>query len=71
MTFYLTANCQNVKLVQDETSGKLMYLLMRNFLPRTSIRQIWRNHFLFPVFAPNGSVITRGYPMEPRKGETC
>lgn len=25
--------------------------------------------FLFPVFAPNGSVITRGFPLEPRKGE--
>jgi Family of unknown function (DUF6807) len=25
--------------------------------------------FLFPVFAPNGSVITRGFPIEPRKGE--
>jgi hypothetical protein len=25
--------------------------------------------FLFPVFAPNGSVITRGYPIDPRKGE--
>jgi hypothetical protein len=25
--------------------------------------------FLFPVIAPNGSVITRGYPIEPRKGE--
>ena len=25
--------------------------------------------FLFPVYAPNGTVITRGYPIEPRKGE--
>ncbi len=25
--------------------------------------------FLYPVYAPNGSVITRGYPLEPRKGE--
>jgi hypothetical protein len=25
--------------------------------------------FLFPVIASNGSVITRGYPIEPRKGE--
>jgi len=25
--------------------------------------------FLFPVNAPNGSVITRGFPIEPRKGE--
>ncbi len=25
--------------------------------------------FLYPVFAPNGSVITRGFPLEPRKGE--
>lgn len=25
--------------------------------------------FLFPVMAPNGSVITRGFPIEPRKGE--
>jgi len=25
--------------------------------------------FLYPVFSPNGSVITRGYPIEPRKGE--
>jgi hypothetical protein len=25
--------------------------------------------FLFPVYAPDGSVITRGYPIDPRKGE--
>jgi hypothetical protein len=25
--------------------------------------------FLYPVYSPNGSVITRGYPLEPRKGE--
>lgn len=25
--------------------------------------------YLFPVYAPNGSVITRGFPLEPRKGE--
>lgn len=25
--------------------------------------------YLFPVCAPNGSVITRGFPLEPRKGE--
>jgi len=25
--------------------------------------------FLYPVFAPDGSVITRGFPLEPRKGE--
>jgi VCBS repeat-containing protein len=25
--------------------------------------------FLFPVYAPTGSVITRGFPIEPRKGE--
>ncbi len=25
--------------------------------------------FLFPVYAPNGSAITRGFPIEPRKGE--
>ena len=25
--------------------------------------------FLYPVYAPNGSVITRGFPIEPRKGE--
>jgi len=25
--------------------------------------------FLYPVISPNGSVITRGFPIEPRKGE--
>jgi len=25
--------------------------------------------FLYPVFAPDGSVITRGFPLEPRKVE--
>jgi hypothetical protein len=25
--------------------------------------------FLYPVYAPNGSVITRGFPVEPRKGD--
>jgi hypothetical protein len=25
--------------------------------------------FLYPVYSPDGSVITRGYPVEPRKGD--
>ena len=69
MAFYLSANCQNVKLVQDENKQKVDVLIGGKLFTSYCYPSNLEKPFLFPVFAPNGSVVTRGYPLEPRKGE--
>jgi hypothetical protein len=67
--FYLTANSQNVKLVQDESKQKVDVFIGGKLFTSYCYPSNLEKPFLFPVYAPNGSVVTRGYPLEPRKGE--
>jgi VCBS repeat-containing protein len=69
IAFYLTANCQNVKLVQEESKQKVDVLIGGKLFTSYCYPANLEKPFLFPVYAPNGSVVTRGYPLEPRKGE--
>ncbi len=69
MTFYLTVNCQNVKLVQDESKRKVDVFINEKLFTSYQYPANMEKPFLFPVFAPDGSVVTRGFPIEPRKGE--
>jgi len=69
MAFYLTANCQNVKLVQDEDQRKVDVIIGGKFFTSYRYPANLEKPFLYPIHAPNGSVITRGFPIEPRKGE--
>jgi hypothetical protein len=67
-------NAQNsadnlVKLVRLDDESRVDILI--NGTQFTSYRYPanFEKPFLFPVYSPRGSVLTRGYPIEPRKGE--
>jgi hypothetical protein len=69
MVIYLTVNCQNVKLVKDDTKQKVDVTIDGKLFTSYCYPSNLEKPFLFPVYAPNGAVLTRGYPLEPRKGE--
>jgi hypothetical protein len=69
LAFCLSASSQNVKLVQDDAKKKVdVFIGGKQFTSFCYPADI-EKPFLFPVYAPNGTVVTRGYPLAPRKGE--
>jgi hypothetical protein len=58
-----------VKLVRDDAKQKVDVIVDGKLFTSYQYPSNIEKPFLFPVYAPNGSVITRGYPLEPRKGE--
>ncbi len=67
-------NCQSskdtaVKLVRVDDKHKVDVFVNSSFFTSYQYPENIEKPFLFPVNAPDGSVITRGYPIEPRKGE--
>jgi hypothetical protein len=69
LAFCLSAGAQNVKLVQDDAKRKVDVFIGGKLFTSYCYPENLEKPFLFPVNAPNGSVVTRGYPLEPRKGE--
>jgi hypothetical protein len=69
LAFYLSGSSQNVKLVQDDGQRKVDVIIGDKLFTSYRYPADLEKPFLFPVYAPNGSVITRGFPIEPRKGE--
>jgi hypothetical protein len=65
----LTANSQNVKLVQDDANRKVDITIGGKPFTSYCYPADLEKPFLYPVMAPNGSVITRGFPIAPRPGE--
>jgi hypothetical protein len=60
---------KGVKLVRSDEKGKVDVYVNGSFFTSYRYPSDFEKPYLFPVLAPNGSVITRGYPIEPRKGE--
>jgi hypothetical protein len=60
---------QDVKLVRDDSKNKVDIIIGGKLFTSYQYPVNMEKPFLFPVIAPNGSVITRGFPIEPRKGE--
>jgi Methane oxygenase PmoA len=58
-----------VKLVRVDEKHKVDVFINGSFFTSYQYPENIEKPFLFPVNAPDGSVITRGYPIEPRKGE--
>ncbi|MGD0755470.1 MAG: PmoA family protein [Bacteroidales bacterium] len=58
-----------VKLMRIDDKHKVDVYVNGNLFTSYRYPQNIEKPFLFPVYAPDGSVITRGYPIEPRKGE--
>jgi hypothetical protein len=66
-----TMNGQSAKiqLVRDDSKHKVDVIVDGKLFTSYQYPENIEKPFLFPVFAPNGSVITRGFPLDPRKGE--
>jgi hypothetical protein len=69
LAVFVTAKVQNVKLVKDDAKQKVDVLIDGKLFTSYCFPSNMEKPFLFPVFAPNGSVVTRGFPLTPRKGE--
>ena len=74
LTTPLIVSCQssdlkNVKLIRSETQDKVDIFINDALFTTYQYSKSFEKPFLYPVNAPNGSVITRGFPLEPRKGE--
>ncbi len=69
LSFSLPSAAQKVKLVNDEKARKIDVLIGGKPFTTYCYPVNIEKPFLFPVNAPDGSVITRGYPLAPRKGE--
>jgi hypothetical protein len=60
---------KEVKLVKVDDKHKVDVFINGNLFTSYQYPSNIEKTFLFPVNAPDGSVITRGFPIEPRKGE--
>jgi hypothetical protein len=60
---------KGVKLVREDEKHKVDVFVDGRFFTSYQYSDDIEKTFLFPVYSPDGSVITRGYPIEPRKGE--
>jgi hypothetical protein len=59
----------DVKLLRVDNKDKVDILIGGKLFTSYQYPGNIEKPFLYPVIAPNGSVITRGFPIEPRKGE--
>jgi hypothetical protein len=65
----INAQTSKVKLVQVDDKHKVDVIIDGKLFTSYQYPENMEKPFLFPVYSPNGSVITRGFPIEPRKGE--
>lgn len=66
IAFCLTVNSQNVKLVQDDANRKVDITIGGKAFTSYCYPADLEKPFLYPVMAPNGDIITRGFPIAPR-----
>ncbi|HEY5471306.1 MAG TPA: PmoA family protein [Bacteroidales bacterium] len=69
LALFVTANAQDVKLVQNAAERKVDVIIDGKLFTSYQYPKNQEKPFLFPIYAPNGSVVTRGFPIAPRKGE--
>ncbi len=63
------AQTSKVKMVKDDKGQKVDVMIDGKLFTSYRYPKDLEKPFLYPVIAPNGSVITRGFPLEARKGE--
>ena len=62
-------NAKGVKLINVQDKKRIDVFINGSLFTSFHYSESIEKTFLFPVNSPDGSVITRGYPIEPRKGE--
>jgi hypothetical protein len=63
------SDTKDIKLVSIDNKERIDIIIDDALFTSYQYSQNFEKPFLYPVNAPNGSVITRGFPLEPRKGE--
>jgi hypothetical protein len=63
------AQSLKVALVRNDAKHKIDVMVDDKLFTSYQYPENIEKPFLYPVYTPNGSVITRGFPIEPRKGE--
>jgi hypothetical protein len=69
MVLSMVASGQHVRLVQDDAGKKVDVFIDGRFFTSYCYPTNLEKPFLYPVDAPNGDTVTRGFPLFPRKGE--
>lgn len=64
-----TSDTKDVRLVRIDNMHRVDVFVGDKLFTSYQYSDNYEKPFLYPVYAPNGSVITRGFPVEPRKGE--
>jgi hypothetical protein len=65
----LNAQVSKVRLVRVDDKQKVDVMVDGKLFTSYQYPSNMEKPYLFPIYAPNGSIITRGFPIEPRKGE--
>ena len=60
---------KSVKIVRQDSEQKIDIYVNNALFTTFQYPHDFEKTFLYPIYAPNGSVVTRGFPLEPRKGE--
>lgn len=68
-TQIMNGQASKVKIVSDDAKRKVDVLVDGKLFTSFQYPENLEKPFLSPIYAPNGSVITRGFPLEARKGE--
>lgn len=66
---YAQTSEKGVELVSHDDKHKIDVFINGSLFTSYQYPSNIEKTFLYPVNAPNGSVVTRGFPIEPRKGE--
>ena len=74
MVLFISAGIVNaqkakIKLVRDDAKQKVDVMVDGKLFTSYQYPSNMEKPYLYPVISPNGSEITRGFPLSPRKGE--
>lgn len=65
----INGQASKVNIVKDDAKHKVDVMVDGKLFTSYQYPENLEKPFLSPIYAPNGSVITRGFPLEVRKGE--
>lgn len=65
----LSAQSLKVKLLRDDSQRKVDVMVDGKLFTSYQYPQNMEKPYLYPIISSNGSVVTRGFPLDPRKGE--
>lgn len=70
-SFYFSVAQKTVKLISEPNNNKVMVIVdgkafTNYYYPG---KDVLKKAVLYPVISPNGTIVSRGWPLDPRKGE--